>query len=388
MKNKKLDVNIKLSNRDKMIIWVVASVAIILLAYFFGYTKIMEQVDMYQAKLNTAQSRYRELYDKNQNKENYLNDTAMYKSRYNSILSGYENGASQDNSLMFLRDLEKTTGSWIKSTTFATTSPIHTFGAISSTNPSMAGTKAYNSDMIGYKTTLTLSYEAQYNDFKDLLTYINNYYSKNTIDSISMAYDEDDDIVSGTMTVSTYCITGSSRAFSTPKIDLPVGTKNIFFSSTFFPTIIQKNDTNGAYILSDYDYYLLLNAPASDMSACIMGQKGDRIGDSILSTNENTVQKVVIKVWGSKGNYRIMYKVGNQSYPAVNPGNGLSFAAGNTLDILIMSSARKTTADKSGADISIINDTDMDLNVKIVDDDATAPRVNIVESTGIVNVYK
>ncbi len=388
MKNKKLDVNIKLSSRDKMIIWVVASVGVILLAYFFGYTKIMEQVNIYQAKLNTAQSRYRELYDKNENKETYLKDTAVYKSRYNSILSGYENGASQDNSLMFLRDLEKTTGSWIKSTTFATTSPIHTFGAISSTNPNMAGTKAYNSDMIGYKTTLTLSYEAQYNDFKDLVTYINNYYSKNTIDSMSMAYEADDDTVSGTMTVSTYCITGTSRAFSTPKVDLPVGTKNIFFSSTFFPTVIEKNDTNGAYILSDYDYYLLLNAPASDMSACIMGQKGDITGDSILSTNENTVQKVVIKVWGSDGNYKIMYKVGNQTYPAVNPNSGLSFAAGDTLDFLIMSSARKTTEDKSSADISIINDTDMDLNVKIVDDDVTAPRVNIVESTGIVNIYK
>lgn len=387
MKNKKLDVNIKLSNRDKMILWVVASVAVILVAYFFGYTKIMEQVNVYQAKLNTAQSRYRELYAKNQNKEQYENDTAMYKSRFNSILMGYENGASQDNSLMFLRDIEKTTGGWIKSTTFSTTSPIHTFGSISSTNPNKAGTKAYNSDMVGYKTTLTLSYEAQYNDFKELITYINNYYSKNTIDSISMAYG-DDDTVSGTMTVSTYCITGSNRAFTTPKIDLPTGTKNIFFSSTFFPTIIQKNDTNGSYILSDYDYYLLLNAPSSDMSACIMGQKGDRTGDSVLSSNENTLQKVVVKVWGSDGNYRIMYRLGSKSCPAINPGNGLAFAAGDTIDLLIMSSARKTTSDKSGVDISIINDTDKDLNVKIVDDDVTLPRVNITESTGIVNVYK
>ena len=169
MKNKKLDVNIKLSQRDKMILWVLASVGVILLAYFFGYTKIMEQVDIEQAKLNTAQSRYRELYDKNQNKETYIKDTAAYKSRYNSILSGYENGASQDNSIMFLRDLEKTTGSWIKSTTFATTAPIHTFGAISSTNPNNEGAMAYTSDMRGYKTTLTLSYEAQYNDFKDLV---------------------------------------------------------------------------------------------------------------------------------------------------------------------------------------------------------------------------
>ena len=288
---------------------------------------------------------------------------------------------------MFLRDIEKTTGSWIKSTTFSTTTPIYTFGAIGSSNPDTAGMRAYTSDMIGYKTTLTLSYEALYKDWQDLLTYVNNYYSKNTIDNISMTYNVGNDVVSGTMTLSTYCVTGSNRTFTPPSVDVPNGTENIFFSQIFFPTIIGKDDKEGSYILSDYDYYLLLNSATSDMNACIIGKKGDVTGDSVLASNENATQQLTVHFWGKNGTYYIKYKLGNQEYPAVNYGGGQSFAAGDTIDFLIMSSARKTSADKSGVDISIINETDKDVNIKIVDDDKTDARVNFVNQNGIFNVY-
>lgn len=386
MKGKGLNLN--LSSRDKMLLWIVASVAVIVAAYFLGYTKLMEQVSTIEAKLSSAQSKYRELYDKNQNKDEYLANTAINKNRFNQVLSGYENGASQENSLMFLRDIEKTTGGWIKSTTFATTSPIYSFGAMASSNPEAQGQLAYQSDMVGYKTTLTLAYEAEYEEFKSLLTYINNYYSKNSIDSISMAYKEDTSIVSGTMTVSTYCITGSNRTFTNPSVDVPTGTDNLFYSSTFFPTVIAKDDKEGNYILSDYDYYVLLNASSSDMNACTVGQKGDRTGDTVLSSDANAQQKLVIKLSGSSGNYKISYTLGSLSYPAANAGSGASFTAGETLDLLIMSSARKSSADKSGVDLTVVNETDMDLNIKIVDDDVASPRVNIVERTGIINVFR
>ena len=160
MGNNKLNIN--LSERDKMLLWLVASVAIIVMTYYFGYSKLMSEVTKCEARLNTAQSKLTELQTKNANKEQYISDTVIYGNRYNSILSGYSNGTSKDYSLMFLRDVEKTTGSWIKSTTFSSTTPVYTFGTIGSSNPDTAGTRAYTSDMVGYRTVLTLSYEAKY----------------------------------------------------------------------------------------------------------------------------------------------------------------------------------------------------------------------------------
>ncbi len=379
--------NVSLSDRDKMLIWLVASVLIVVAAYYFGYSKISAEATKVETQLQKAKSKLTELQIKNDNKKQYEQDTVIYQNRFNYIISGYENGASQDNSLMFLRDVEKTTGSWIKSTTFSSTTPIYTFGSIGSTNPSAAGTRAYSSDMVGYKTTLTLAYEAKYSDWQDLLTYLNNYYSKNTIDNISMSYNNETDVVSGTMTLSTYCITGSNRTFTPPTVDVTNGTDNIFFSKVFFPTIIGKDDTEGTYILSDYDYYVLLNSSTADMDACVIGKKGDITGDSILTSNENITQQMTISVWGKNGTYYIKYQLGNKTYPAVNYGGGSSFAAGDTIDLLIMSSARKSSADKSGVNLTLINESDMDVNVKIVDDDVTDPRVEIVDRQGIFNIY-
>ncbi len=385
MKNK---MSISLSERDKILLWLVASAAIVLVAWYFGFMKLSDEVATYQAKYDKAHKQLVSLQQKDANKEQYLADTVIYKNRFNQALSGYENGASQDNSLMFLRDVEKTTGSWIKSTTFSTTTPIYTFGSIGSSNPETAGTRAYTSDMIGYKTTLTVAYEAVYSDWKNFLTYLNNYYSKNTIDNISMSYNAATDVVSGTMTLSTYCITGSNRTFTPPTIDKDNGTDNIFFSKIFFPSVtVGKNDTDGSYILSDYDYYVLLNAAASDMNACVIGKKDDVSGDSVLASNENVTQQMTIHVWGKNGTYYIKYKLGNQQYPVLNYGGGYNFAAGNSLDLLIMSSVRKSSSDKSGVDISVINETDMDLNIKVVNDDKADPRVDFVNKTGIINIY-
>lgn len=376
-----------LGDREKMLLWLVASVMIIVAAYYFGYSKLTAEVTKYEAKVKTAESKLRELQEKTKNKEQYERDTVIYNNRFNSILSAYENGSSQDHSLMFLRDIEKTTGSWMKSTTFSTTTPIYTFGSLGSSNPSLAGTRAYTSDMIGYKTTLTLAYEAEYEDWKDTIEYLNNYYSKNSIDNISMAYNPGTDIVSGTMTLSSYCITGSNRTFTTPTIDVENGTNNIFFSEVFFPTVIGKNDTEGSYILSDYDYYLLLNAATSDMNACVIGKKDDATGDTVLSSNDNIEQNLVIKFWGKNGNYYVNYKLGNKTYPTVNYGGGQSFASGDTIDFLIMSSARKSSEDKSGVNISISNETDKEVNIKIVNDDVTDPRVEFVDRAGLFNIY-
>ena len=65
-----------------------------------------------------------------------------------------------------------------------------------------------------------------------------------------MAYNSETDVVSGTMTLSTYCITGSNRTFTPPTVDVTNGTDNIFFSKVFFPTIIGKDDTEGTYTIS------------------------------------------------------------------------------------------------------------------------------------------
>lgn len=384
---KKLSLDMNISEKDKKLLWVLASVLILFAGYYFGFNKLTEKADDYETQLTQAHAKYNDLSAKYAKRDTYLSDTENYKNKFNTILSNYQNGTSQDTSLIFLNDVENITGGWISSTTFTDVSSIYKFGNITSSNPAKEGQSVYTTDFEGYKTTLTLAYQAKYAQFKQLIAFLNNYYSRITIDSVNMSYNQEEDIVSGSMVISTYCITGSSRPFAYPEIDIQKGTSNLFLSSVFLPNVVGAKDENGNYILADYDYYLLLNSASADLDACILGKKND-IGSSVVTANENKMSDVDVRFAGSNGIYTVQYTIDGKQFPSENYSAGSSFIPGKTLDFLVMSSKRVSSDDKSGANITFVNDTDMDLNVKICNDDNTRSRVNITKTTGTVNIYK
>ena len=384
---KKLNIDLKISEKDKKLLLILLAFAILACAYYFGYKNLTDLTQKYDQETSILKKKQIDLAQKNSNREKYVADTKNDQNTYSIIFSNYSNGTSQDASLAFINKLEMITGSWIKSATLSDPSMIYTFGNVNSSNPSTSGAKVYSSDMQGYKTTLTLTYEAKYDQWKNLIKFVNNYYSKNSIDSIAMSYNAVTGLVSGTMTLSTYAITGSQRPFTAPKIDSPTGTNNIFSSNVFDSNKADFIDENGEYILSDYDYFILLNSATSDVDSCIIGKKNDTSKESIISENNNGTEGVTVRVAGSAGNYTIQYKLGNITYPAANYNNGISFTPGNTLDLLIMSSPRVSDADKNTIKLNIVNDSDMTLNVKVCNDDTKDPRVKYEGKTGSVNIY-
>ena len=384
---KKLNIDLKISEKDKKLLLILLAFTILACAYYFGYKNLTDLTQKYDQETSILKKKQIDLAQKNSNREKYVADTKNDQNTYSIIFSNYSNGTSQDASLAFINKLEMITGSWIKSATLSDPSMIYTFGNVNSSNPSTSGAKVYSSDMQGYKTTLTLTYEAKYDQWKNLIKFVNNYYSKNSIDSVAMSYNAVTGLVSGTMTLSTYAITGSQRPFTAPKIDSPTGTNNIFSSNVFDSNKADFIDENGEYILSDYDYFILLNSATSDVDSCIIGKKNDTSKESIISENNNGTEGVTVRVAGSAGNYTIQYKLGNITYPAANYNNGISFTPGNTLDLLIMSSPRVSDADKNTIKLNIVNDSDITLNVKVCNDDTKDPRVKYEGKTGSVNIY-
>ena len=128
----------------------------------------------------------------------------------------------------FLNTIESSTGVWIKSITFSDPVAVYTFGQKASSNPSNTSGSAYQTNNVGFKETINVSYEGTYAEWKNLIGFINNYEKKNTIEALTTTYNEATDVVTGTMTLALYSITGNGREFSEPKFDLKTGTDNIF----------------------------------------------------------------------------------------------------------------------------------------------------------------
>jgi len=56
--------------------------------------------------------------------------------------------------------------------------------------------------------------------------------------------------------------------------------------------------------------------------------------------------------------------------------------------MLIMSSPRVDSNDTSSINLSVTNETDMPLNIKICNDDTKSTRVNVASRTGDINIYR
>ena len=225
----KLKGMLKVSERDKKLLIVVMAVLIMALAYFFGYSNLSAQVDELSTKKTSLETTKRDLKEKNNNKQKYINDTDKLSKACTVLIDKYDSTTSQPNAIEFFNKTEDVTGVWVKSLSLSPATVLYKFGQIASSN--VNGTSSYTSNLVGYKSSINISYEGDYSQWKNFVKYINTYASKSTIDSLTATYNDSTGVVSGTASISLYAIQGGDRKATEPKFDVKTGTDKIFSGS-------------------------------------------------------------------------------------------------------------------------------------------------------------
>ena len=377
----------KLKDRDKYFIVILLVVVLIFVAYYFGFRNINTKREEVDVEVEQLSKEYDSLKLMEKNKDKYIKDTKTYNTNTDALFEKFNTGYSQVYTLKFLEELQDLNNVWIKSASLAETQPIYYFGQVTSTNPDRAYEQVYTSDRVGYSTTISLSFQGEYEATKKLINYINDYMYKCRIDAFSTSYNAESDVVSGNLTITIYAITGSDRVYEEPYISNHIfSTPNIFKSSIFEAG--DSTENNGNDIISDYDIYLTLQSSEADINALEMGLKTDTAKNSSISDNDNKVKDVEIHVTGSDNEYKISYKVGNVTYPVANYAEGADVILGNKLSMLVISSERDSIKDNSGANVKIINETDKVFYIKVINEDLANPRFVIKSTTGDVVIYE
>ena len=374
-----------MSDRDKTILGIFL-IVVIICASVFVYNKTSDGNVTYEKELKDLKEKSEDLDYKNNKKAYFLEETKKNTEIYNQAYADYNTWLSQEHVLMFLSAIEKNTNVRLDQMSLNVATEAYKFGQVRSTNPSRRGSIVYNTDNLGITTTSNVSYSCKYEELKDVLTYIKENGRKVVIDNMSYTYDRANDKVSGTMSLSFYAIAGSDRPVQDINInDVFVGTENIFASNTFMPDATISNVKD--MVASNYDLYMILNKYGSDKDAIIIGQRGDINNEAMISTNAEGVQNVTIKITGTAGDYKISYEVGSRQYPVQNFDEGAPFVCGDSIELFIMSSERGGINDATGVKLKVINQTDLIVNVAVVNDDPNSTRVTNDGSEGTVNFH-
>lgn len=375
----------RLSDKDKRLLYFLAMFLIIVAAFFLGYQRLTDKTLNLHNDYTRLNATYSDLQIKSGKMEKYVADTAKYEEDFNETVKKYAAGNTQEYLIMFLSRAEEQTGIWFSQTSFNDASEIYVLGNYESTNPSSTGFKL-NIDLKGYETIINLTYEATYDQLKSFIKYVEDYSERYSIEAVSFSYEKESKKLNGSIQLKQYALIGNRTFVNADIPSVSTGTDNIFDSSSFTGNNTAIKDSDGASIINDYDIYMLLGSSKADVDSVILGLKND--DSSVISVNSNKTEEVTITLTGKEGKYRVSYKTGNEQYPLANYDIGREFKPGTTMDMLIVSSKRNDATDLSGAKVNIVNETDKDLNCKIINDDEYSPRYILAKKQDNIKTYE
>ena len=141
---------------------------------------------------------------------------------------------------------------------------------------------------------------------------------------------------------------------------------------------------------NSFDIIGILKSSSSELPPFMIGKSDDSTFASYLSSTNSKIEEVEIELTEEDGKLYFAYKVGNQKYPATGASKGKEFTPkGSDIQIKLTSEVRVGSDDTSGIKLNVINNTTKKVNVKIVGDDKSNPRVpNPTTDGGTVNCIR
>lgn len=244
--------NTKLEAKHIRLIATVASIAVFLyvfLVVYDDYSKKTEdtkkQYDMVQRDISTRQQAL-------DDEPRIVEEVNKINDKMNQVFEKYPSEMSIPNTLMVLQEIQNEN----KDVTFSSIA----FNEISScdstdisrkdrlnfTDTDQEGTDTNsdsteetatstdpNAEMDAYihtmRISMSISYQAKYDDLKKLLRFIQEYPQRVVVDNIQMGYDTTSGLINGSITLSMYAMIGTGIPFEEPQIDgIEIGKVSIF----------------------------------------------------------------------------------------------------------------------------------------------------------------
>jgi hypothetical protein len=243
-----MDTKKKMSNRDKMVLFIVAAVLIVLAVYFFVFTKMNERKDALVSENETLFQEVEHLETLEAQKDATIAETQTTQQDIADTLSKFPPEVNTEDAIYDLNqlyndisDVEIQSESYNMNQIFYQGGSLVDGGTETVSNAEAASVAAITSetsvsdvvsaaaDYTGYRSDIAVSFTAPYKSVKKVVDYINESEDRMTITSMSMSAGEDSGELSCSMSISMYAISGTGEIYNQPDVSNGnVGVDNIF----------------------------------------------------------------------------------------------------------------------------------------------------------------
>lgn len=159
--------------------------------------------------------------------------------------------------------------------------------------------------------------------------------------------------------------------------DIPGGAVNPFaaYESYNLPVIAQPNAASAA---DEPEFFIVLNTYDDSAEKVLMGRYPAT--ENQLRHNENSTAAAELRITGGESGYGYTLEMNGAVL------TGTFTVRDDAISVSVLSRDRTDPADMVGLDLSVINETDLPLNLYVAGDDAADPRLRLSQITGQVKI--
>ncbi len=201
----------KLKDRDVKILLLLIVVAIIALPYVFFIKPTNEKIEGLKSEIQTLSERQAYLQALDQNRDYYLNSIEVLNASRDKLIANYPGGIKQENTIVFLRNLELTNPLSMLVISFGDVAEI----PVSDAYVDEKGEE--HEALTALAQTNTINFTSTYEEMKSMLAYFNNYEERMVVSAISMDKNQEG-LLEGTFVVNQYAVLGTGKELAPAKI--------------------------------------------------------------------------------------------------------------------------------------------------------------------------
>ena len=217
-----------ISKRDQSLILILVGILIFVAAYVGIYRRYEDKATELENEITAMEPQLQELKSYFENLSTYQTGIQDDSTKISNYMARYPSDVREEDQVMYAVNLEKMVGLTVNSVVFNDPEIVSQFPEVSE-----SGNGSYT--MINYslqKASMTLDCSMTYQQLKKLMDEVNLTSSCTRVSDVSVSYDSATGLLTGTVTVDKYSITGQEDNYTeSPIPSMSMGTNNIFGGS-------------------------------------------------------------------------------------------------------------------------------------------------------------
>lgn len=209
----------KFNEKNFKIIIILLMLVVFVVSFRFGYTNFNDKKDGEVKQTRELAAQLADLQEKASHKEEYEAEVQRAKDMVEEKLGMFGPGNTPEKSILYVVDLEKEAKMEVSAIGFGAESVLYSSDLI----PTELGLGASLC-----QSPLTISFLARYDGIKKAVDFVNSAAEKKNISAISLAYNQETGLLSGSMIINEYAVYGLGKEYVKPQVDGPTGVDNIF----------------------------------------------------------------------------------------------------------------------------------------------------------------